>query len=528
MDEVVATARRHALGDIPRRSAARFGTKLAIVDGDTRLTFAELDDQVERLAAGIAANGLRPGDRLVLLSRNCWQFGALAFAAARVGVVLVPVNYRLGADEVAYILRDCQAAGFICEDGFLPVANGALESAGLQGAVRAFIPLAPDSGRPGAAASGWDDLDVWFLPEGTSAPSVDVGDDDLIRIMYTSGTESRPKGAMLSSRSLMWQYVSCIVTGGMENDDIEVHAMPLYHIAQLDNFLITDVYIGASSIIVRSPDPVELMEVIERERVTNIFCPPTTWISLLRHPRFDDSDLSSLRKGYYGASPMPLEVFAEMGRRLPRLRFWNFYGQTELASLATCLGPEDQVSHPGSAGRPALNVDTRVVDERNEGVAPGVVGEIVHRSPQIALGYYRNEAATAAAFAGGWFHSGDLGFFDEDGYLYVVDRKKDMIKSGGENVATREVEEVIYAHPGVAEAAVFGMPHPTWIEAVTAVVVLRAGVSIAPEDVIAHCRARLAGYKTPKSVFIVDELPKNPSGKILKRDLRARYAESTS
>jgi fatty-acyl-CoA synthase len=248
------------------------------------------------------------------------------------------------------------------------------------------------------------------------------------------------------------------------------------------------------------------------------------WISLLRHPDFDTRDVSSLRKGYYGASAMPVEVLRELGRRLPEVRLWNFYGQTEMAPLATILRPHEQQAMAGSAGRASINVETRVVDEDNRPLPPGEVGEIVHRSPHATLGYYNDEAKTAAAFRDGWFHSGDLGVLTEDGYLSVVDRKKDMIKTGGENVASREVEEAIYLLDGVAEVAVFGIGHPQWIEAVTAVIVRRPGADLSTEQVNAHVRAVLAGYKRPKYIAFAEALPKNPSGKILKRDLRARYA----
>jgi fatty-acyl-CoA synthase len=323
----------------------------------------------------------------------------------------------------------------------------------------------------------------------------------------------------------MWQYVSCIVDGGMESTDVEVHALPLYHTAQLDCFLGPDVYLGATSIILPAPDPATLLRTIEAERVTKLFCPPTVWISLLRSPHFDSTDLSSLRKGYYGASPMPVEVLRELQQRLPGVRLWNFYGQTEMAPLATILGPDEQVSRAGSAGHAGLNVETRVVDDDDQPVPPGTVGEIVHRSPHATLGYYKDEAKTAEAFRNGWFHSGDLGVMTEDGYLTVVDRKKDMIKTGGENVASREVEETIYLMDGVAEVAVFGVSHPHWVEAVAAAVVPKPGVTLTGEAVIAHTREHLAGYKTPKYVVITDSLPRNPSGKILKRQLRSEHQD---
>jgi fatty-acyl-CoA synthase len=259
---------------------------------------------------------------------------------------------------------------------------------------------------------------------------------------------------------------------------------------------------------------------IQAEKVSKLFCPPTIWISLLRHPDFDKTDLSSLKKGYYGASIMPVEVLREMQRRLPRLRLWNCYGQTEIAPLATMLGPDDQLRKPGSCGRAVLNVETRVVDDAMNDVAPGQVGEIVHRSPHLMLGYFHDDERTRAAFEGGWFHSGDLATIDDEGFITVVDRKKDMIKSGGENVASREVEETIYRLAGVSEVAVIGVPHPRWVEAVVAVVVAKEGHALDAHGVMSHCAAHLASFKAPKAVVFVQALPKNPSGKLLKRELR--------
>ncbi|HWM59320.1 MAG TPA: acyl-CoA synthetase [Pseudonocardia sp.] len=512
----IARARQHSVGDLLHRTAMRYPDKLAVVDGELRKSFAEFDDAVNRAANALAARGVDKGDRLALLARNSWQYAVLAFATARLGVVLVPVNFMLGAEEIAYILRHSGAVGMITEDALAGAAEKAIASAGLATGVRGWI-----GGNP---ADGWEDVDDWWTVGPAHDPEVAIDDDDPLRLMYTSGTESRPKGVMLSSRSLIAQYVSCVIDGGMDSDDIEVHSLPLYHCAQLDCFFSVDVYLGATSVILPGPDPATLLAAIERERATKLFCPPTVWISLLRHPDFDTRDLSSLRKGYYGASAMPVEVLRELAQRLPDVQFWNFYGQTEMAPLATILRPHEQLPRAGSAGRPSINVETRLVDGADEPVGPGVVGEIVHRSPHAALGYYNDEEKTAEAFRGGWFHSGDLGVLSEDGYLSVVDRKKDMIKTGGENVASREVEETIYQLDGVAEVAVFGIAHPRWIEAVTAVVVPKAGATLTAAHVDAHVREHLAGFKRPKYVVFADALPKNPSGKILKRELRAQHS----
>jgi len=508
--------RSHTLGDIPRRSARRYPAKVAIIDGDLTLTFAEFDELVDRAAAALRDNGFTPGDRIALLARNCWQYAVLAFATARAAVVLVPINFMLTAEEIAYILGHSRVRGFIVEHDLITTAERAMTNCA---SLITKVALTVDRQH---APYGWDDFARW-LTTTTPPPDLEVADDQLLRLMYTSGTESRPKATMHSSRSLVSNYVSTIVAGSMSADDVEIHSMPLYHCAQLDNFLATDIYLGATSIIIPRPDPEAILRGIEHYGVTNYFAPPTIWIALLRSSTFDHVDLSTLRKGYYGASAMPAQVLNEIRDRLPNLQLWNFYGQTEMAPLASALGPGEQRDHAGAAGRPAINVETAILDDTDTPVPHGIIGEIAHRGPQLMLGYLDDPARTADAFRGGWFHSGDLGYYDEFGLLHVVDRKKDMIKTGGENVASREVEEAFYRHPAVQEVAVFGVPHPVWVEAVVAAVVARDGATPTADELVAHCRTHLAGYKTPKQVFFVDALPKNPSGKILKRELRIRF-----
>ena len=518
--DLISTARQQSLGDLPRRTARRYPDKPAIIDGATRLTFAELDTAVDRAAAAMAAAGLTKGDRLALLCHNCWQFAVLTFATARIGVVLVPVNFMLGGDEIAFILDRSGAKAFVVEDALVGTADQALAAASAGSVeLRSVVRLTD-----GDVPDPWVDLQDWLDHDGTP-PEVLVEDDDPVQMLFTSGTESRPKGTLLSSRSLLWSFATCVVDGEYSPDDIEVHALPLYHCAQLNVFLGPDVWIGATSVILPGPDPSAILAAIAEHGATRFFAPPTVWIGLLRHPGFDDADLSTLAKGYYGASPMPVEILKEMQKRLPDVRLWNFYGQTEMAPLATSLGPDEQLEYAGSAGRAALNVETRIVDDQDRDVPVGEVGEIVHRSPHATLGYYRDPDKTAEAFRNGWFHSGDLGYLDEGGRLYVVDRKKDMIKTGGENVASREVEEAIYRLDGVAEVAVFGISHPRWVEAVAAVVVPKEGTTLSSQQVIDHARSVLAGYKAPKYVVVADALPKNPSGKILKRQLRDQHAD---
>jgi fatty-acyl-CoA synthase len=355
-------------------------------------------------------------------------------------------------------------------------------------------------------------------------PDVQLGSYDVAQIVYTSGTESSPKGAQLTHDAVMWQYVSCVIDAEIAEADVALHALPLYHCAQLDVFFGPAIYMGSTNVITSKPTPDNLLPMIEKFGITSFFAPPTVWIALLRSPLMDADKLSKLAKGYYGASIMPVEVLKELAARLPKVRLWNLYGQTEIAPLATLLGPEDQLRKLGSCGKAVRNVETRVVNDDMQDVAVGEVGEIVHRSPHLMLGYFHDDERTRAAFEGDWFHSGDLGMIDEEGYISVVDRKKDMIKSGGENVASREVEEMIYRLPQVSEVAVIGLPDPKWVEAVTAVIVVKAGQTLDEAAVIAHCAQHMAGFKAPKRVIFTDTLPKNPSGKLLKRDLRVRYA----
>ncbi len=510
-------ARRQTLADLVRRSARRYPEKLAIICGDTRWTFAQFNTIVERLAAGLNARAIAPGDRVAILARNSHAFAALRFALARLGAVLVPINFMLKAEEVAYILRHAGARLLATDSSLAPLAR---DAAALDTAVRDFLWLPAEE--PSEPAEGMVRFDELVATE-TALPECPLTGTELAQIVYTSGTESSPKGAMLTHDAVISQYVSCLIDAEITQSDLMLHALPLYHCAQLDVFLGPCVYAGATSVITAKPTPENILPLLERHHIGSFFAPPTVWIGLLRSPLFDRTDLSALKKGYYGASIMPVEVLREIATRLPAVRLWNLYGQTEIAPLATMLAPEDQLRKAGSAGRPALNVETRVVDDAMRDVAPGEVGEIVHRSPHLMLGYYRDEERTAAAFEGGWFHSGDLGVIDDEGYITVVDRQKDMIKTGGENVASREVEEMIYRLNGVSEVAVIGAPHPRWVEAVVAVIVAKAGHALDEAQVLAHCEQHLASFKIPKQVIFVDALPKNPSGKLLKRELRIRH-----
>lgn len=509
----VDLARQQSLGDMLRRSSRRHGARTAIICGARRLSYDELDDRVDRLASGLADFGIRKGDRVALLARNSDAFVEVRFATARIGAVLVPINFMLDGAAIRYVLDHCGARILFVD---ATTAEVAIDAAG--GTIEAVFGI-PGEVDPAPNREGIAPAEQFYRD--TPPPEVDILPDDPLQIVYTSGTESRPKGAVLSHAAVLWQYQSCIGDCEWSRDTVALHALPLFHCAQLDAMLGAGLSVGATNVIMSVPSPGNILPAITRHQVTSFFAPPTVWISLLRSPLFDGNDLSSLRRAYYGASIMPLEVVRELIARLPGLRLWNLYGQTEIAPLATMLFPDEQLTRQGSVGRAVLHVTTRVVDEEMQDVPVGRIGEVVHRSPQLMTAYWQDPEKTFEAFTGGWFHSGDLATIDADGYITIVDRKKDMIKTGGENVSSREVEEVLYTHPAVSEAAVVGLPHPTWIEAITAVIVLRDDVDCLASDIIDHCARSLAGFKVPKGIVFRSDLPKNASGKILKRDLRA-------
>lgn len=515
---LIKKARNRNISDIPHLQSLKNPNRVALVYDGHSDTYASLNNHIDRAANALKKAGVKAGDRVAILSHNNRSFVILRFAVIRAGAIMTPINFMLNATELAYILNHAGASAIIAEDALCGVADDAIAMMDTPLSLKGYIKFASDT-----APAGWHNTQDWIDHADDTPVISETGEDDPCQIMYTSGTESRPKGTLLSSRALIAQYVTCIVDGHMDESDVDLHCLPLYHCAQLDCFLTVDFYTGAKSILMPGADPAQMLEQIEKEKITKLFCPPTVWIALLRHPDFDTRDLSSLRKGYYGASIMPTAIIEELTERLPNMKLWNFYGQTELAPVATVLQPEDQLRKLGSAGKPGININTRIVDDEDNEVARGTVGEIVHQSPQATLGYLNDDEKTSIAFRNGWFHSGDLGIMDEDGYIYVVDRKKDMIKSGGENVASREVEEMIFKHPAVAEVAVFGLPHEKWIEAVSAVIVFKDGEMATMDEIAAYCRENLAAYKRPQNIFIKDGLPKNASGKILKRELREEF-----
>jgi fatty-acyl-CoA synthase len=494
--------RRNTVGDAIRRTALLFRDRSALVFGDRDWSFKALDHAANRVAGHFAELGLSAGDRIAVYGRNSDAYFIAWLACLRGGFVHVPVNYALTGEELCYIVQ---------QSGSRLVLAGAT----LHGNLKEI----------GVPTYQLDDMVAVALdPHAPIAPEPDLQDDSLAQIVYTSGTTASPKGAMMTHKAMMSQYYSVIHGMDYAETDRALAALPLYHTAQTHAFTMPQLLVGACTILIESPAADIVLRLIEQERITSFFAPPTVWITLLRHPDFSARDLTSLEKIYYGASIMPVPVLQELRERLPAARPYNCYGQTEIAPLATVLRPEEHDARPASCGRPCLNVQTRVVDPDMNDVPPGTHGEIVHRSPHLMVGYWDKPAETAEAFAGGWFHSGDVGYFDEEGYLYIVDRIRDVINTGGVLVASREVEEVLFTHPAVSEVAVVGLPDDKWIEAVTAFVVVRPNHQLEEAALQALVREHLAPYKRPKRVVFVDHLPRNTAGKLLKRELRRVYS----
>ncbi|OKK17452.1 acyl-CoA synthetase [Streptomyces sp. CB00455] len=502
----MTTAVRHNTVDgLVRDSARRVPGHPAVRYGGRSWTYAELDAAVTTGAAVLRQRyGLDRGDRVATFAHNSDAYLLAFLACARAGLTHVPVNQNLMGGDLAHILDDCTSALVLADPD-------------LAGRIPEGYPVRLLRDAPGS-----------FLAELAEplAFEPDRDQDGVAQLLYTSGTTALPKGAVMTHRALAHEYESAIEALDLAEEDRPVHALPLYHSAQMHVFLLPYLAVGAENTILDAPVAEQVFDLVEAGRADSLFAPPTVWIALANHPGFGRRELGALRKAYYGASVMPVPVLERLRARLPGLAFYNCFGQSEIGPLATVLGPREHEGRMESCGRPVRHVEAKVVDEGGAEVAPGTAGEVVYRSPQLCLGYWNDPQATARAFRDGWFRSGDLAVRDDEGYFTVVDRVKDVINSGGVLVASRQVEDVLYTHPAVAEAAVVGLPDERWIEAVTAVVVPRGEAGAVTEaELMAYARERLAHFKAPKRVLFVDALPRNASGKILKRTLRDRFTQ---
>lgn len=504
----MTAVRHHTVDGLLHRSARRVPDRLAVRYRERSWTYAQLDAAVDAGAAVLRGQyGLAAGDRVATFAHNSDAYLLAFLACARAGLTHVPVNQNLAGEDLAYLLEHSGSALVLADPDLadrVPAGRSTVR---------------PLRDAPGSFLSELDD------PPRDPGPAPAPDPDRLAQLLYTSGTTALPKGAMMTHRALAHAYESAIEALDLSEEDRPVHALPLYHSAQMHVFLLPYLAVGARNTILDAPVAERVLDLVESGRADSLFAPPTVWIGLAGHPEFERRDLSGLRKAYYGASVMPVPVLERLRARLPGLGFYNCFGQSEIGPLATVLRPEEHEGRMDSCGRTVRHVEAKVVDEDGKDLPAGTAGEVVYRSPQLCRGYWDDADATARAFRDGWFRSGDLAVRDAEGYFTVVDRVKDVINSGGVLVASRQVEDVLYTHPAVAEVAVVGLPDDRWIEAVTAVVVVRGEAGeVAEAGLLAYARERLAGFKAPKRVFFVEALPRNASGKILKRELRDRFA----
>ncbi|MCC9184383.1 fatty-acid--CoA ligase FadD5 [Mycolicibacterium mageritense] len=485
-------------------------------------TWRELDDRVSRLAGALSRRGVAFGDRVLILMLNRTEFIESVLATNKLGAIAVPVNFRMTPPEIAFLVSDCQARVVITESVLAGVAT----------AVRDLDPTLETVVVAGAPSDegvlGYDDL---LAEDGEPAPLVDIPENAPALIMYTSGTTGRPKGAVLTHTNLAGQAMTNMFTTGVDiNHDVGFIGVPLFHIAGIAGNVVTGLLLGLPTVLypLGAFDPGALLDVLAAEKVTAIFLVPAQWQAVCAEQQAHPRDVR-LRVLSWGAAPASDTLLHAMAETFPGSQILAAFGQTEMSPVTCMLLAEDAIRKLGSVGRVIPTVAARIVDEDMNDVAIGDVGEIVYRAPTLMAGYWNNPKATAEAFAGGWFHSGDLVRQDEEGYIWVVDRKKDMIISGGENIYCAEVENVLAAHPAIAEVAVIGRPHEKWGEVPVAVVALGSAGEAKLElaDLDSFLSERLARYKHPKALEIVDALPRNPSGKVLKTELRQRFGEQT-
>jgi acyl-CoA synthetase (AMP-forming)/AMP-acid ligase II len=504
MGSALEQSRLLVLPELTGRACRAHPHHRAVVFGEESRTHAELHDRAARLATMLATGGVKPGDRVALLLHNRIEFIEALLACHRVAAVAVPINFRLAADEVEYVLTDSGAVGLICDSRPRAVSG-----------VPLVLEVGPD----------YEDA-VTTAPRHEGTP---VLERDPAVMCYTSGTTGRPKGAVLTHRNLVASTLSWIHEMRAGQDDVWLSGQPLFHIGGI-NGLLPFLVLGATVIVTPTTafDPDSMLRLIEVHGATMCIFVPTQWAAICSSDAVSGIDPRRLRVAMWGASPAPRRTLEAMEQTFPNAAIVSAYGQTETSGATTLLKGPDSTRKMGSVGKPMLGVEMRVADDDLRDVPIGGVGEVVYRGPNVMAGYYQQPEATREAFAGDWFHSGDLARFDEDGYLWLVDRKKDMIVSGGENVYPAEVERVLLDHPAVAEAAVIGVPHPRWVETPVAFVVPSGGGETDEAELIAHCRQYLAGYKKPTAILVVHDLPRNAGGKVLKRRLRAAYGDQFS
>lgn len=492
--------------------------KEALIDVYTgrRFTYREFNERANKLAnSWRQAWGIKKGDRVAILAKNCPEYLEALFAAAKIGAILVPINIRLAGPELTYIVNDCKPKVLILGEDFLEVMAPVREEINILN----YLLL------DGAKAEGMIPYET-FLDSGDSRPPDLVEPnslDDPQVILYTSGTTGYPKGAIQTHGNILFNSLNANLALDIVSTDLTLTGLPLFHTGGLHVMTTPTLHAGGSVVIQRAFDPGEALKLIHEKRVNTVFFVSTMWQFMWQHEDFEKTDFSSLRLAWTGGAPCPIPVIdAYQAKGVP---FRQGYGLTEVGPDAMILPAEDAVRKAGSIGKPPFHSALRVVNEEDFDVSVGEVGELIFRGPTVTPGYWNRPEETAEALKGGWFHTGDLGYMDEDGYVFLVDRKKDMFISGGENVYPVQIEKVIYEHPKVAEAAVFGVQDEKWGEVGHAVICPKAGETLTQQEIIDFLEGKISRFKIPKSVSFMETLPRNPAGKVLKRVLRGSYSK---
>ncbi len=488
---------------------------LAIIDKERRVTYAHLNQKVNQLSNSLQESGLHYGDRCAILAYNCLEFVEVLLATAKLGAILVPLNYRLSERELQFILEDSGATFLFYGEDF----SEKVESLRSHIDVRHYIQIGEKE------RTFPDHLYETFIskhPAIEPIPQKPIDLDTPHIIMYTAGTTGVPKGAILSHGNNFWNAINMSLCIDLTSESTTLTVLPLFHIGGIGLYTLPTLHAGGTVVIQKVFDPEITFSLIQKERITVMFGVPAMFLFMTQHPQFKKADLSSIRSLMSGGAPLPvhlIEVFYEKG-----LFLQQGFGMSEAAPGIASLGKDDALRKAGSIGKPLFHVEVRVVDEEDRDLPAGEVGELLIRGPNVMKGYWNRPEANVESFTGDWFHTGDLVKCDEEGYLYVVDRKKDMFISGGENVYPAEVEHVLYSHPKIAEVAVIGIPDEKWGEVGKAIVVARPGETLTQEEILNFCQDKLAKYKIPKGVEFTTQLPRNPAGKVLKRELKKTFS----
>jgi fatty-acyl-CoA synthase len=518
-----ALGRRLLLGEMMARNSRKFPDKEALIYGETRLTYKQLNARINKLAHAFLDLGIKKGSKVAILAFNCNQFMETYFALAKVGGVAVPLNFRLHPEELKYIVDNSDAEAFIIGDAFIETVRGIQPDLPT---VKSYISI---SEKP---IEGMLHFESWVEEYSDEEPCILVDEDDPAFIMYTAGTTGRPKGSVITNKNemVLWMLGAPFVLTepGMSDlwDFRAFGAPPIFHLASF-GFCQFMFYLGATVVLpVEVFNPEYIMKTIEKEKINAIVLVPAMTNFLLMLPDLEKYDTSSLKVWGSSGAILPTETRKRITQHFPNVKIFDLFGMTETSALVSGLLPSDSKGRETSVGKILPFLEIRIVDDDDNDVPVGAVGEAIYRGPTVLKEYYKNPEATAEAMRGGWLHSGDLVRRDEEGFIYIVDRKKDMIISGGENIYPAEIEEVLYRHPKILECAVIGVHDEDWGESVKALVVRKPGEELTAEEVVDFCKGYLASYKKPKSVDFLDTIPRNAMGKVLKTVLREEYGKS--